>query len=104
MILVVTNALQEQPSTYNRGGALVNWGRRNRSIVWYDHDEMEMSCIGKDDTSDNIIKEKFQPKTQKQKDYYKHINDNALSLVIASGPAGTGKTLFPTQHAAKLLL
>jgi phosphate starvation-inducible PhoH-like protein len=50
------------------------------------------------------MKEKFQPKTQKQKDYYKHINDDALSLVIASGPAGTGKTLLPTQHAAKLLL
>ena len=50
------------------------------------------------------MKEIFKPKTSKQEEYYKYINDDDLSLVIATGPAGTGKTLFPTQHAAKLLL
>lgn len=45
----------------------------------------------------------FNPKTPKQKEYYDDINNDDLQLVIGSGPAGTGKTLFPTQHAAKLL-
>jgi len=101
--LALANAFHEQPTPHKRGEALVSLARRNRATVWYD-DEMEDNCDRVDDTPHNTMKEKFQPKTQKQKDYYKHINDDALSLVIASGPAGTGKTLLPTQHAAKLLL
>tara|TARA_B100000902_G_C27257875_1_gene888969 strand:+ start:809 stop:1630 length:822 start_codon:yes stop_codon:yes gene_type:complete len=49
------------------------------------------------------FKEIYKSKTKKQKQYYKDINNNNISLVIACGPAGTGKTLLPTQHIAKLL-
>lgn len=45
----------------------------------------------------------FKAKTEMQKNYYRDINDDKLKIVIGTGPAGTGKTLFPTQHVAKLL-
>jgi len=45
----------------------------------------------------------YKPKTERQKDYVKMIQNDKLKLVIGNGPAGTGKTLFPTQEAAKLL-
>ena len=51
----------------------------------------------------NTFKNIFNPISETQQSYYNHIKDNDLKIVIASGPAGTGKTLFPTQYAAKLL-
>ena len=45
----------------------------------------------------------FHPKTARQQDYYDAIHNEDLRLLVASGPAGTGKTLFPTQYAAQLL-
>ena len=50
------------------------------------------------------IKEQFIPKSERQQQYYDDICDNEIKIVIASGPAGTGKTLLPTQYAAKLLM
>jgi len=50
------------------------------------------------------VKQLFYPKSLKQEQYYDDIRDDDVKIVIASGPAGTGKTLFPTQYAAKLLL
>jgi len=55
------------------------------------------------DTTSSGFKEIFKPKTKVQDKYYKDINNDYYKLIIANGPAGTGKTLFPTQHAAKLL-
>ena len=49
------------------------------------------------------FKEIYKPKTDKQNIYYKDINNENIDLVIAYGPAGSGKTLLPTQHIAKLL-
>tara|TARA_Y100000389_G_C17390942_1_gene479838 strand:+ start:100 stop:921 length:822 start_codon:yes stop_codon:yes gene_type:complete len=45
----------------------------------------------------------FKARTEKQTNYYNDICDEDIKIVIASGPAGTGKTLFPTQHVATLL-
>lgn len=45
----------------------------------------------------------YKGKTTTQKEYNRDIHDDDMKLVIAAGPAGTGKTLFPTQYAAKLL-
>ncbi len=50
------------------------------------------------------IKEQFIPKSERQQQYYDDICNNEIKIVIASGPAGTGKTLLPTQYAAKLLM
>ena len=51
----------------------------------------------------NTFKNIFKPKTQIQELYYDNIKDDKATIVVASGPAGTGKTLFPTQYAARLL-
>lgn len=50
------------------------------------------------------VKQLFAPKSANQKQYYDDIRNDDIKIVIASGPAGTGKTLFPTQYAAKLLI
>ena len=74
-------------------------GKRNKGITW---DIFENDEIPYDDSPK--MSEMFRPKTSNQLQYYHDINNANISLVIANGPAGTGKTLFPTQHAAKLLL
>ena len=108
-----TNAMMVYPSTRKRVSKTLLCGRRNKGIIW-DDNGVEITGENFDEYRDidvmtqhtyqsDKMKEIFKPKTPKQKNYYEDINDDALSLVIASGPAGTGKTLFPTQHAAKLL-
>lgn len=112
--LAATNAMiMRMPLRVRVSNTLV-CGRRNRGIIWDDSgveltDETYETYGGADSTNPEIppsskMKEIFKPKTPKQEEYYQDINNDAMSLVIASGPAGTGKTLFPTQHAAKLLL
>ena len=51
-----------------------------------------------------IIKNIYTSRTPNQKQYNEDIYNDDIKMVIVSGPAGTGKTLFPTQYAAKLLL
>lgn len=50
------------------------------------------------------MKDLFIPKSERQEQYYNDICDHDIKIVIATGPAGTGKTLLPTQYAAKLLM
>jgi phosphate starvation-inducible PhoH-like protein len=96
-----TNAIIQTTSRYI---GLPLCARKNRGIVWDENIEDQYYDENYHDFSpSNKMKEIFKPKTPKQKEYYKYINTDELSLVIATGPAGTGKTLFPTQHAAKLL-
>jgi phosphate starvation-inducible PhoH-like protein len=57
-------------------------------------------------SSERSVKKKpplFKAKTDTQKLYYRDINNDEMKIIVATGPAGTGKTLFPTQHVAKLL-
>jgi len=39
------------------------------------------------------------PRTEKQIEYVKYLDDNKSKVVISHGPAGTGKTLFACQKA-----
>jgi phosphate starvation-inducible PhoH-like protein len=50
-----------------------------------------------------IINSKYQPKTPNQEMYVKHLNNKNTSLVVAVGPAGTGKTLFACKTAIEEL-
>lgn len=50
------------------------------------------------------MKYKYKPRSVLQELYNNEIKNDNIPLVLVSGPAGTGKTLFPTQYAAKLLL
>ena len=45
----------------------------------------------------------YSPKTVNQKAYWKYLNDPAVSIVLGTGPAGTGKTLFACNTAIQLL-
>tara|TARA_B100001094_G_C18170124_1_gene794578 strand:+ start:1186 stop:2031 length:846 start_codon:yes stop_codon:yes gene_type:complete len=88
----------------------VYYGRKkNTNDYDYDYKEPEIGFLydNKYDNKyeHNIInfKELYKSKSKKQKIYYKDINDDNINVVIACGPAGTGKTLLPTQHIAKLL-
>lgn len=69
----------------------------NEEFDW-DYEESKIET-----TTSKNFKELFKARTLKQKQYYADIYNEDLKLVIVSGPAGTGKTLFPTQYAAKLL-
>lgn len=46
--------------------------------------------------------QRIQPKTNKQK-LYQHMLES-LTLIVADGPAGVGKSLLPCNHAANLML
>jgi phosphate starvation-inducible protein PhoH len=41
------------------------------------------------------------PKNDSQKKYAQFLNDPSKKIIIATGPAGTGKTLMATEHAIK---
>jgi phosphate starvation-inducible PhoH-like protein len=48
------------------------------------------------------IEAKFcKPKNERQKKYAQYLNDETKKIIIATGPAGTGKTLMATEHAVK---
>tara|TARA_B100001094_G_scaffold243975_1_gene240132 strand:+ start:295 stop:1146 length:852 start_codon:yes stop_codon:yes gene_type:complete len=80
--------------------SVLNARKKNKSsVTWDTYYDEPFDYKENKPTFKNI----FNPKTPKQKEYYDDINNDDLQLVIGSGPAGTGKTLFPTQHAAKLL-
>jgi phosphate starvation-inducible PhoH-like protein len=44
------------------------------------------------------------PKNNSQKQYLRLLNDETKKVVIATGPAGTGKTLFATEYAIRQYL
>lgn len=72
------------------------FARKNKDLNVYDDVENEPEL-------NECRFQKFQPKSITQQLYLDVIQNDDIKLVIASGPAGSGKTLFPTQHAAKLL-
>lgn len=41
------------------------------------------------------------PKNKNQSHYVQHMQDKSKKIVVANGPAGTGKTLFATEHGIK---
>jgi phosphate starvation-inducible PhoH-like protein len=52
-----------------------------------------------------IFESKFtKPINKNQEDYVRHLNNKYKKIIIASGPAGTGKTLFATEHGIKYFL
>lgn len=68
---------------------------------YFDDYNSEQDLFGKNKI---IMKTIYKPRTPNQNLYNNDIYNNSLQLIIVTGPAGTGKTLLPTQYAAKLLL
>ena len=46
----------------------------------------------------------YEPKSDNQENYLNLLNDDRIKLIIANGPAGTGKTLLACQTAIKKLI
>lgn len=91
-------------SSSSRKTTLLSGRKKNMDLdIYYDEDISDIS----EDCYTRVYVEKMKPlfnaKTEMQKNYYRDINNDELKIVIGTGPAGTGKTLFPTQHVAKLL-
>jgi len=61
----------------------------------------------KNDFSNNLIPKplisSYFPKTQNQINYVKCLNEETSKIIVATGPAGTGKTLFACLKAIDLL-
>jgi phosphate starvation-inducible protein PhoH and related proteins len=45
----------------------------------------------------------LKPRNDKQKEYVKHLEDVNISIIVATGPAGTGKTMIPSHVAIQKL-
>lgn len=53
----------------------------------------------------NRVEEKFsKPRNEKQRYYAKELSNHNNKIVIATGPAGTGKTLFGTEYGVRQFL
>lgn len=76
--------------------------RRTDDLLWDMFDEEEFVAHIKKKETDSP-QNVYHPKTERQEAYAIAIHNEDIRLLIASGPAGTGKTLFPTQYAAQLL-
>jgi len=79
---------------------LINYARKTNN---YEDEFEDIEDFYVKTQKPNAFKNIFEPKSQRQELYYDNIKDEKASIVVASGPAGTGKTLFPTQYAARLL-
>jgi phosphate starvation-inducible protein PhoH and related proteins len=44
------------------------------------------------------------PRNENQKKYSNYLNSDKVKVVLATGPAGTGKTMFPSQKAIQLFM
>jgi phosphate starvation-inducible PhoH-like protein len=68
---------------------------------------LSMRKSKKNEFSDNLIPKplisSYFPKTQNQINYVKCLNEETSKIIVATGPAGTGKTLFACLKAIDLL-
>ena len=68
---------------------------------------LSMRKSKKTDFPDNLIPKplisSYFPKTQNQMNYVKYLNEETSKIIVATGPAGTGKTLFACLKAIDLL-
>jgi len=97
----VVNAFLSTSGRQSAQAVFAHRNKRTEELMWEMFDEEEFEVPPPIQTAKNC--DLFHPRTTRQQDYYDAIHNEDLCLLIASGPAGTGKTLFPTQHAAQML-
>lgn len=65
------------------------------------YENMQYLSVNEHTTFDN----KFtKPKNHHQEDYVNHLRNKNRKIIVASGPAGTGKTLFATEYGVRNFL
>jgi len=55
------------------------------------------------DLRDEYSRNEVKPRSYNQHQYWQMLQDDAKSVVIAHGPAGSGKTLLATQNGIDLM-
>lgn len=99
-ILLLCNILYSGAFVMNKQGFSLDMKRNSKNK--YLIDDFYDSQVKYDKKV--LMKTLYYPRTPNQQKYNNDITNSSIKLLISSGPAGTGKTLFPTQYAAKLLL
>jgi len=88
---------QNMSNTNTRGGK--NGGYYDPRFDSHDDDEIiQMDTFRKKSKPVEIL-----PKNKRQEEYLDLLNDHKKPLVIATGPAGTGKTMLATLYAVREL-
>lgn len=98
---------------HNERTIQITYSRKNKKFISWDIDDeyneesrspFTSFYENENNSQQSKLKEIFIPRSVIQRKYYESINYKKFELVIACGPAGTGKTLLPTQQAAKILI
>ena len=64
------------------------------------HNKLDFSLFSKKQKNSNSNPNYlYTPKSSNQKNYFDFLNDDTNKIIISTGPAGTGKTLFACQKA-----
>lgn len=61
------------------------------------------TVISFDDLRNDFARNEVKPRSHNQRLYWEMLKDDARSVVIAHGPAGSGKTLLATQNGIDLM-
>jgi len=70
---------------------------RTNTFKTIDHYRFNFLLLAKKIKSSNSYL--YSPKSQNQNNYVNYLNDESNKIIISTGPAGTGKTLFACQKA-----
>jgi phosphate starvation-inducible PhoH-like protein len=60
-------------------------------------------CFSKKKVNDIVFGFKYKPKSIQQSVYVQHLSNSSVPLVVALGPAGSGKTMFACMEAIRQL-
>ena len=87
---------------FNRIMLILSLVISNSSIKLNAHKIIKMQ-MSKKSFQNEKTNQLYLPKTENQKKYVNALNSNSSKIIIANGPAGTGKTLFACLKAIHLL-
>ena len=75
--------------------------RRNRRHMTHGLTQEEINAVRISNQREHNRKRNLHPRNANQKHYDRLLADWSRSVVLALGPAGTGKTLFAVHHAVQ---
>ena len=63
------------------------------------HNKKCLQLFMKKSNQNKTLSYLYSPKTSNQRSYFNYLNDDTNKIIISTGPAGTGKTLFACQKS-----
>jgi phosphate starvation-inducible PhoH-like protein len=80
-----------------------NWGRKLSVLFKKKHQSNIDYDYNFEEQNNNIINNKYSPKSINQEIYMKHLMDLNVQIILGVGPAGSGKTMLACYSAIQLL-